>query len=386
MFGSSLRIGRFFGIEVRIDVSWLVIALLFGWVFYSQYVLAFPDLDQVASILLATASVIVFFGSVVLHELSHSVVARRLGIPVEGITLFLFGGVTTTRMEARQPRDEFLVAVVGPVTSLALAGVAWLMVQTLGALPAPILFAIGYLGWLNLLLGVFNLLPGFPLDGGRVLRSILWRATGSLAQATRRAATVGRGIAAVLIAFGIFVFLGGNFGGLWMAAIGWFLFQAASAADQDMVMRLLLKDVRASELMSPDLVTIPASTTIQQAIDEYFLRYDHSAFPVVDLDQPGMITLRSVREIPPDQRERRQVWTAMTRLNDVCTVTLDATMDEVMNLLREQKQDRVLVVDDARIRGIITPRDVLRWVRRSEELGTTKTRPSRDLWGSPGES
>lgn len=374
MFGSSLRVGRFFGIEVRIDASWLVIALLFGWVFYAQYVVEFPDLDQVATILLATASVIVFFASVVLHELSHSVVARRLGIPVEGITLFLFGGVTTTRMDARQPRDEFLVAVVGPVTSLALAGAAWLVVRTLGGLlPAPILFGVGYLGWLNLLLGVFNLLPGFPLDGGRVLRSILWRATGSLARATRRAAAAGRAIAAVLIAFGIFVFLGGNFGGLWMAAIGWFLFQAASAADQDMVMRVLLKDVRAADLMSPDLVTIPAAITIQEAIDDYFLRYDHSAFPVADLDQPGMITLRSVREVPPDQRGRRQVWTVMTRLDDVCTVTVDATMDEVMELLREHKQDRVLVVDDDHIRGIITPRDVLRWVRRSEELGMTET-------------
>lgn len=374
MFGSSLRVGRFFGIEVRIDASWLVIALLFGWVFYAQYVVEFPDLDQVATILLATASVIVFFASVVLHELSHSVVARRLGIPVEGITLFLFGGVTTTRMDARQPRDEFLVAVVGPVTSLALAGAAWLVVRTLGGLlPAPILFGVGYLGWLNLLLGVFNLLPGFPLDGGRVLRSILWRATGSLARATRKAAAAGRAIAAVLIAFGIFVFLGGNFGGLWMAAIGWFLFQAASAADQDMVMRVLLKDIRAADLMSPDLVTIPAAITIQEAIDDYFLRYDHSAFPVADLDQPGMITLRSVREVPPDQRGRRQVWTVMTRLDDVCTVTVDATMDEVMELLREHKQDRVLVVDDDHIRGIITPRDVLRWVRRSEELGMTET-------------
>jgi Zn-dependent protease/predicted transcriptional regulator len=374
VFGSSLRVGRFFGIEVRIDASWLVIALLFGWVFYAQYMVAFPDLDQVATILLATASVIVFFASVVLHELSHSVVARKLGIPVEGITLFLFGGVTTTRMDARQPRDEFLVAVVGPLTSLALAGAAWLVVRTLdGFLPAPILFGVGYLGWLNLLLGVFNLLPGFPLDGGRVLRSILWRATGSLARATRRAAAAGRAIAAVLIAFGIFVFLGGNFGGLWMAAIGWFLFQAASAADQDMVMRVLLKDIRAADLMSPDLVTIPAAITIQEAIDDYFLRYDHSAFPVADLDQPGMITLRSVREVPPDQRGRRQVWTVMTRLDDVCTVTVDATMDEVMELLREHKQDRVLVVDGDHIRGIITPRDVLRWVRRSEELGMTET-------------
>ena len=374
MFAGSMPIGRFFGVEVRIDLSWLVIAFLFGWSFYAQFGSQFPNLAPVAQFLLAALSVVVFFGSVVLHELSHSVVARGLGIPVEGITLFLFGGVTKTRMEARRPRDEFLVAVAGPATSLVIAGALWGTVELGGDLLAPsVHYALGHLGWLNLALGVFNLLPGFPLDGGRVLRSILWGTSGSLAKATRRAAVAGKAIATAMIALGILVVFQGDLGGLWMAAIGWFLFQAASAADQDVVLRLLLKEVRARDLMSPDLVSIPADTTIAEAVESFFLRYDHSAFPVVDLDRPGLVTLKSVRQIPTDQWDVIHVWAAMTGLDDACTVGPTTTMDVVMERLREQGEDRVLVVEDDQILGIITPHDVMRWVRRSQELGLTES-------------
>lgn len=374
MFANSLSLGRVFGVEVRIDASWILIALLFGWSFYVQFDFQFEDLDPVANVLLATGSVIIFFGSVLLHELSHSVMARRLGIPVESITLFLFGGVTKTRMEASKPRDEFLVAIVGPLTSLLIAGLLWVTVLlTEEVLAGPVHFALGYMGWLNLALGVFNLAPGFPLDGGRVLRSILWKTSGSLTKATRRAASAGKAIAAVLIGIGILFVFSGDLGGLWMAAIGWFLFQAAAVADQDIVLRQLLKEVRARDLMSPELVTIPSETTIREAVEDYFLRYDHSAFPVVDLDRPGLLTLKAVREIPSEQWDIRQAWSAMARLEETCTVGAETTMDVVMERLREEGQDRVLVVEDGRVLGIITPRDIMRWVRRSEELGLAET-------------
>ena len=369
-----MRLGRAFGIEVRIDPSWLVIAFLVAWSFYAQFGLEFPGLESEANVLLAAGSVVVFFGSVLLHELSHSVVARRLGIPVEGITLFLFGGVTKTKMEARQPRDEFLIAVVGPVTSLALAGLLWLVVNLTGdAFPEPVQYALGYLGWLNLALGVFNLLPGFPLDGGRVLRSILWRVTGSLTRATQGAAWGGRIIAMIMIGFGLLSVFQGDLGGLWLAAIGWFLLQAATAADQDAMLRRLLREVRASDLMSPNLVTIPSNATIREAVDEYFLRYDHSAFPVVEEERTGLLTLKAVRQIPREQWEIRQVWTATTNLEETCTVGPDTPMDEVMERMRQDGQDRVLVVDADQVRGIITSQDIVRWVRRSEELGLART-------------
>jgi Zn-dependent protease len=370
----TVRIGQIFGIEVRIDPSWLVIAFLFAWSFYAQFELRFPELEPGANVLLAGSSVFVFFGSVLLHEVSHSVVARGLGVPVEGITLFLFGGVTKTKMEAQRPRDEFLIAVVGPVTSLGLAGLLWLTV-TLGGdvLPAPVHYALGYLGWLNFALGVFNLLPGFPLDGGRVLRSILWRTSGSLTKATRGAATGGKVIAMVMISFGLLTVFRGDLSGLWLAMIGWFLFQAAVAADKDAMLRRLLREVKASDLMSPELTTIPWDTSIRQAVDDYFLRYDHSAFPVIGTERTGLLTLRAVRQIPRDQWEIRQVWTAVTDLDDTCTVGPSTPMDEVMERMREDGQDRVLVVDAGEVLGIITPQDIARWVRRSEELGLSQT-------------
>ena len=370
MFVNAVRLGRMFGIEVRIDPSWLVIAFLFGWSFYAQFGLEFPGMETGARILLAAGSVVAFFGSVLLHELSHSVVAQRLGITVKGITLFLFGGVTQTKMEARRPRDEFLMAIVGPVTSLVLAGLLWVVVNSVGSLlPKPVEYALGFLGWMNLALGLFNLLPGFPLDGGRVLRSILWASTGSLTRATRGAARAGKAIAAIMIGLGLLSVFQGNLGGLWLAVIGWFLFMAAAASDQDVMLRLLLKDVKARDLMSPNLVTIPSNATISEAIDQFFLRYDHSAFPVAGVEKTGLLTLRAVRQIPRDQWEIRQVWTATTRLDETCTVEPGTPMVEVMKRLREEDQDRVLVLDDGDVVGIITSRDIARWVRRSEELG-----------------
>lgn len=370
MAANSISLGRFFGVEVRVDASWLFIALLFGWSFYLQFEAQLTDLDPTANVLLSAASVFVFFASVLAHELSHSVMARRLGIPVEDITLFLFGGVTKTRMEASRPRDEFLIAIVGPLTSVGIAGLLWLAVQWLpDVTPEPILFAMGYIGWLNLFLGIFNLLPGMPLDGGRVLRSILWKTSGSLTSATRRAAVAGKVLASVLIGLGIFVVFAGDLSGLWMAAIGWFMFQAASVMGYDSVLRQVLQDVKASDLMSPNPVTIPSGITIRETVEEYFLRYDHAAFPIVDHDRPALLTIKAVRQIPRDQWDIRQAWSVATSIDDTCTVEADTTMDVVMERLRQEDQDRVLVVDGDSILGIITPSDIMRWVRRSQELG-----------------
>jgi Zn-dependent protease len=268
---------------------------------------------------LGAATAVLFFLSVLIHELSHSVMARRLGVPVEGITLFIFGGVTRTKQEAETPGDEFAIAVVGPLSSFALAGVFWMLVNLTGDLfPAPVRYGFGHLGWLNLALGAFNLLPGFPLDGGRVLRSVVWRATGDLDRATRTASKGGKLLASALIAAGLLIVLFGNLGGLWYAAIGWFLFQAASAYGQQAVVRRLFEGLSAADVMSPRLVTVAEDATLQEVVDEYFLRYDHTAFPVRDSvgDTLGILTLRAVRQVPRDQWTLRQAWSAMTRLAD----------------------------------------------------------------------
>jgi Zn-dependent protease/predicted transcriptional regulator len=370
MAANSISLGRFFGVEVRVDASWLFIALLFGWSFYLQFEARLADLEPMANVLLSAGSVIVFFASVLAHELSHSVMARRLGIPVEDITLFLFGGVTRTRMEASRPRDEFLIAIVGPLTSIGFAGLLWVALQLLSdVVPESVLFAIGSIAWLNLFLGVFNMLPGMPLDGGRVLRSILWKTSGSLTGATRRAAGAGKVLASALIGLGIFVVFAGDLSGIWMAAIGWFMFQSASAIGYDSVLRQVLRKVTAGDLMSPNPVTIPSEVTIREAVEEYFLRYDHAAFPIVDLDRPALLTIKAVRQIPRDEWDIRQAWSVATSIDDTCTVEADTTMDVVMERLHQEDQDRVLVVDGDSILGIITPSDIMRWVRRSQELG-----------------
>jgi Zn-dependent protease len=324
----------------------LFIALLFGWSFYLQFEAQLADLDPMANVLLSAGSVIVFFASVLAHELSHSVTARRLGIPVEDITLFLFGGVTRTRMEASRPRDEFLIAIVGPLTSVGIAGLLWVALQLISdVVSEPVLFAIGYIAWLNLFLGVFNMLPGMPLDGGRVLRSILWKTSGSLTSATRRAAGAGKVLASALIGLGIFVVFTGDLSGIWLAAIGWFMFQAASASGYESVLRQVLREVKAGDLMTPDPVTIPSDVTIREAVEEYFLRYDHAAFPIVDLDRPALLTIKAVRQIPRDQWDIRRAWSVATSIDNTCTVEADTTMDVVMELLHQENQDRVLVVD-----------------------------------------
>jgi len=372
LFGNGIRIGKWFGIEISIDGSWLVIAFLVAWSFSSIYSTEFTELTGGTAIALGTLTAALFFVSVLLHEISHSLMARRLGMPVHGITLFIFGGVTKTGQEAKTARDEFWVAIVGPLTSVAIAGVLWAVVNLTGeVLPEPVSFGLGYLGWLNLALGVFNMLPGFPLDGGRVLRAAIWRSTGSFGKATRGATTGGKILASILIGLGLFVLFGGNLGGLWYAAIGWFLYQAASGAGQEVLIRQILRDVRAGELMSPDPVTIPAGTTLREAVDEYFLRFDHSAFPVHDEGKStGILTLHAVRQVPRDDWEIRQVWSAMTPLKDACTVSPNLGMDSVLEKLRDEDHERVLVVDDGNVAGIITPRDVSRWIRRSQELGT----------------
>jgi Zn-dependent protease/CBS domain-containing protein len=373
----GLKIGRWFGIPVSIDVSWLVIATLVSWSFFALFSNEFPDLEQTPALILGVATAMLFFVSVLLHELSHSLMARRLGIPVSGITLFIFGGVTKTEEEAQSPGEEFAVAIVGPLSSIAIAGICWSLVNLTGGLfPETVRYGLGYLGWLNLALGVFNLLPGFPLDGGRVLRSILWKATGDVTKSTEGAAAGGRILAALLIGLGVFVLFAGNLVGLWYAAIGWFLYQAAAGAGREVAMRQTLSGVAARDLMSPDPVTIPAEISLREAVDEFFLRYDHSAFPVHDEADGtvGILTLRAVRQVDRDQWEVRQVWSAMTRVEDACTVEPTRPMSEVVEQLRDTDHERVLVVDDGIVVGIITAQDVARWVRRSQELGLSESR------------
>ena len=371
MFGTSWRVARIFGIEVRVDSSWAVIALLITYSMYLRISFLYRDLSGGAAVGLAVLATVLFFGSVLTHELAHALVSQARGIRVQDITLFLFGGATRARVESRGPGDEFLIALVGPLTSLLLAGLFWLIdVVGRGVLSTPVAGMFGYLGWVNLLLAAFNLVPGFPLDGGRLLRSAIWKATGSFGQATRIASLAGQGVGWLLVAAGVVSLLGGNLaGGIWFAFIGWFLVQAARSSYQDLQLRDLLRGVEAEDVMAGDLLRIPPELSLQDAVDDYFMRYDHGAFPVEEQGRTiGLLTLRGVRRVPSEQWPIRRVRDLMVPLGDQVMVAPDARMDGVLGKLQDGEAGRVLVVQRGEVVGIITPSDLSRWLRRWRTL------------------
>jgi Zn-dependent protease/predicted transcriptional regulator len=361
------RVGRIAGVEIRIDQSWALIALLVTYSLYLQFSDMFDDLTGGLAVALAVVAAFLFFGSVLTHEMAHALMARRRHIPVRGITLFIFGGATSAKVESRGPADEFLISVVGPLTSLGLAalfGVLGIGGQTV--LPEPVAGALRYLGRINLLLAVFNLLPGFPLDGGRVLRSAVWKATNSLPRATRIASLSGQIVGYLLIAVGLVFLLNGFLGNaIWFAFIGWFLAQAARSSYEELQVRRILQGVDAEDVMARDLVAIPAEVTLADAVDQHFMRYDHGGFPVEDEGRTvGFVTLRGVRRVPREEWGTRTVRESMDDLDDQVTVRPDMPMDQVLAKLQDGESNRVLVLENGEVIGMITPTDVARWLQR----------------------
>jgi Zn-dependent protease/CBS domain-containing protein len=371
MYGTAWRVARIAGIELRIDSSWVVIALLVTYSMYLRASVLYESLSTVGAVGLAILAALLFFGSVLIHELAHALVSQARGIRVQDITLFLFGGATRARVESRGPGDEFVIAAVGPLTSGILAGLFGVM-NVLGrdALPEPLVGTLGYLAWTNLLLAGFNLVPGFPLDGGRLLRSAIWQATGSLSRATRIASLAGQAVGWLLVAAGVASLLAGNLaGGIWFAFIGWFLVQAARSSYEELQLRDMLRGVEAEDVMAGDLLRIPPDLSLQDAVDDYFMRYDHGAFPVDEQGRTiGLLTLRGVRRVPREQWPTRRVRELMVPLGDQVVVAPDARMDQVMGKLQDGETGRVLVVQDGEVVGIITPSDLTRWLRRWRAL------------------
>lgn len=368
--GNSWRLGRVGGVEIKIDPSWAIIALLVGYSFFLLLSQRFEDRTTGFILPLAVVMAVIFFGSVLLHELAHSWLSLARGVDVKGITLFLFGGATHADLETKEPIDELWIALVGPLTSFALAGVFWGITQTLG--DGPLALATGQLGWINLALAVFNLLPGFPLDGGRVLRSLVWRSTGDLVKATRIASRSGRILGGLIIAVGILevLFLGALIGGLWLVAIGWFLSQAASASFTHLQIKTSLEDVPASRLMTSDIMEVPAGIDVQRAVDDYFMQHNYNTFPVADDHRTrGLVTMASVRELPRDRWETTTVDDIAEPLSEMCTVNPNDAVSDVVPKLMQGEVGRVVVVEDGEVIGLITPRDLVRWLERAQELG-----------------
>ena len=372
------RIGRIGGIDVKIDPSWSIIALLIGTTFYAILSGEYPNDPTGGLVAAAIVMTIVLFASVLLHELAHSWMARSKGIEVRGITLFLFGGVTQADLDTEDASDELVIAAVGPLTSLAIAAVLWGVAVATSGFTA---YAAGQLGWINLTLAVFNLVPGFPLDGGRILRASIWRARGDIVAATRIAARSGQIVGYLLIGSGLFELFayGALIGGLWLAAIGWFLAQSAQASFLHLRVRRMLEHVPAWRFLgAQDVVEVPADLTLQDAVDHYFLHHDHGAFPVRDgTTIVGVLPIATVRRIPRAEWPVRQVRDAAIPLSEAVTVSRSTPMSEVLEKMGLDEDGgngthRVVVMDGAEVAGVITSRDLVRWLQRSQELGLTE--------------
>jgi Zn-dependent protease len=365
-------LGSIFGFEIRIDFSWFIIFFLILWSFSAGVFPAqIPGQPAELYFVMGTLAALLFFASLLAHELAHSLVARSKSIPVEGITLFIFGGMARMRLEAEDPRDEFQIAVVGPLSSLAIAGI-FAVVWWLGRLAgwsAAITVAAGYLAFLNALLAIFNLMPGFPLDGGRVFRALVWRATGDVTKATRWAATTGRWFGYLLMAFGALQLLAGAvLGGMWLIFIGWFLQNAAGMSLRQFVVRNLLEGVGAREIMTANPDAVPADLPLQELVDAHLFRERHQAFPVVEDGRPvGLVTLQHVKRLPRQEWPGKQVRDVMTGSEGI-VVSPWESVSRVLEIMQEAGERRVLVVRDGHLIGLISASDVAAWLQHEEEL------------------
>jgi len=368
----DFRLGSVFGFEIRIDFSWFIIFVLILWTFTAAVFPAnFPGLGTGAYIVMGVAGTLLFFASLLAHELSHSLVARRKGIPVEGITLFIFGGMAHTRMEAETPGDEFQIAAAGPAMSVAIAALLWLVwwAGTAAGISPVVTGVAGYIALLNVLLAVFNLLPGFPLDGGRLFRAGVWKYTGDLSRATRIATTGGKWIGLAIVFLGLFqVFARDVLGGLWLVFIGWFLRNAAAATYQQHLLAEVLAGVRARDAMSRNPDTVSPDLTLRDLVDEHFLRQRFQSYPVAEDGRPiGIITLGQVKKVARDEWPVRTVRDVMARGPELF-VQPSESMAQVVQRLHASEVRRVLVVRDGQLEGIITASDVAAWLERAREL------------------
>jgi Zn-dependent protease len=370
---SSLRLGKIFGIPIGINYTWFIV---FALVTLSLATAYFPGRYPTWSSLgywgVGILTSLLFFASVLIHELAHSVVAIAWGIPVNSITLFIFGGGAPLGREPERPLSEFLIAIAGPISSLMLAlgfGILWLGGQALNLTP---LAALGfYLGGINLSLALFNMVPGFPLDGGRVFRSIVWAVTGSMNRATRWAAGTGRAVAILMIVGGGIIFLTGNWSsGLWLAFIGWFLDNAASQSIQQAGVREALEGYTAGDFAASGCQAVDSNTPLDWVVRDYVLPQGQSCFVVTDGAQAeGVATLGQIRQVPRQQWGWTPIHQIMTPLGNLKPVLAGEAAYSVLERMLSEGENLLPVVDGSRFLGLVRQDNLLRFARTRSALG-----------------
>jgi Zn-dependent protease/CBS domain-containing protein len=377
-FGKGLRIGKIGGVTISVDYSWFVIFFLFvlllGGLMLPQMLGVYfpkiaPHIVPFWYWVFSVITTLLFFASVLTHEMSHAMVARRRGIPINNITLFIFGGVAQMEDEPGTPRDEFQMAIAGPLASLGIAAIFFALAVIAARLSSP-LFVVSfvYLSFINAALAVFNLVPAFPLDGGRVFRAALWGWTGSLRRSTQIAAVGGQIFGWLLIAFGVLslfnIIHGGAFNGIWFAFIGWFLVSAARSSYQQVLLRETLSHVPISDVMNNQVEAVPADISVDHLVTEYFLRESASALPVERNGQLlGMVSVEDVRALPRERWSSTLVAEITPAMADEQVVHPGDDAWDAANRMSRTNRDRVLVTSDGHVDGVVTRATIARWLQ-----------------------
>ena len=369
--GRSFRIGRIFGFPVRVDFSWFLGFILFSVLLSASFLPeAYPEWDTLHHWIVGITIILLLFGSVLAHELSHSIVSRKKGIPVTSITLFIFGGMAQIDKEAAQPKTELLISVAGPASSLLLAGIFYGIAYLCKDWNVYLFALTGYLSYVNLILAAFNMIPGFPLDGGRVLRALIWMATGNYSRATKISTTAGSAISIIMIAAGVLIFfLWGYFSGIWLIFIGFILNSAARAGYQQTALRESLKGYTAQDVIIRDAPRLPRYVNLMDLVEGAFAKSPHNLYLVTDGDAlAGILTVWQIRKVPQRQWNLTTAAHIMVPVEQLPAVRPTEDASSVLEKFARGRDDAVAVSSDGKVTGIITRQSLFDFARRLQVL------------------
>ena len=377
----QIKLGRIAGIEIGLHYSWFVIALLIAFSLVSHFHAVTPRWNEALIWTAALVTSILFFVTLLLHELAHSLVAKSHGLRVQVITLFALGGVSQIESEAGDAKTEFWVAIVGPLTSFLIGTLCMVIVRVTGWLPSsehtnPVIAVLLWLGYINVALAVFNMIPGYPLDGGRVLRAIAWWITHNADRATRAAAQVGQAVALLFIVYGVYrFFVGAGLGGLWMAFIGWFLLDAARSSYLQVGVMSGLRGQKVADIMERDCASVESYLSVRDFVDEYLLHSGNRCFVVMqDHHAAGILTANDVRKVSRGMWSQESVQSVMRPLSRILTVTPEMSVVKALELMASNKVDEVAVVSDGKLQGIFSRTQVTRFLQVYSDLGQSHDR------------
>ena len=373
MFGKRFKLFKLMGFQVNIDLSWIFIALLIAWSLSTGFFpVNYKDLSTTTYWIMGIVGAAGLFLSIIAHEFCHSLVARKFGIPMKGITLFIFGGVAEMNEEPASAKAEFLMAAAGPLSSILIAGLFYTVyVWGKNSLPPAVNGIFGYLAMINTVLAVFNIIPAFPLDGGRILRSILWGIKKDLRWATKIASWMGTAFGVFLVFIGVLrLFMGFLINGMWLVLIGIFLQNAAQMSQRQIVLRRAFEGEPVRRFMSPNPITVRASTTIETLIEDYIYRFHHKFFPVIDDDENliGCISTKQVKPVTPENRNKITVGELSSQCSPENSIAADEDAMAALARMRQYNASRFLVLDRGRLVGILSLKDLLEFLSLKMEL------------------